>query len=229
MAPRRAASYRLLIFDWDGTLLDSITSIVECTRASLEELGLPPVSEASIREAIGLGIRETVERFVPGCDEGLFHRIVQIYRHHWLSTYCHRPMLIPQARQVLERLAQGGYLLALATAKNRAGLRRDLEKTGLAELFVATRTVDEAPSKPHPQMVLQILEEVEVRPEDALLVGDTAHDLLMARNAGVGGLGVCSGSHDREELERLEPLACLESVAELPAWLAERAQAGGAG
>ncbi len=212
--------YRLLIFDWDGTLLDSIAAIVECTHETLRKLRLPPVPDRSIRQAIGLGIRETVERFVPGCEDELFQRIVEVYRELWLATYCHRPVLIPGAREVLEELAGEGYSLALATAKNRAGLTRDLEKTGLTEVFMATRTVDEAPSKPHPRMVLDILRELGVRPEEALLVGDTAHDLLMAREAGVRGLGVCTGSHGRQELERLRPTACLESVAELPAWLA---------
>jgi phosphoglycolate phosphatase len=222
-----AGRYRLLIFDWDGTLLDSIAAIVDCTRETLHQLGLPPVPDSSIREAIGLGIRETVERFVPGCEDELFERIVAVYRELWLVTYCHRPVLIPRARQVLEELAGEGYFLAVATAKNRAGLTRDLEKTGLTEIFVATRTVDEAPSKPHPRMVLDILQELGVRPEEALLVGDTAHDLLMAHEAGVRGLGVCSGSHGREELERLGPTACLESVAALPAWLAGQSQAAG--
>ncbi len=222
MATAPTDSYRLLIFDWDGTLLDSIAAIVDCTQATLQELGQASVSEAAIREAIGLGIRETVECFAPGCDDELFYRIVEAYRRHWLATYCHRPALIPQARQVLERLVEEGYFLALATAKSRDGLRRDLDRTGLAKLFVTTRTVDEAPGKPHPQMVLDILRELGVLPGEALLVGDTAHDLLMARNAGVGALGVCSGSHEREKLERLEPVACLESVAELPAWLADR-------
>ena len=220
MSQTRADKYRVLVFDWDGTLLDSIAAIVECAWASLKELRLPPVSEGSIREAIGLGIRETVEHFVPGCDDELFAQIVRVYRRQWLSTYCHRPVLIRHARRALERLAGSGFLLALATAKNRAGLRHDLEKTGLTEIFVATRTVDDAPSKPHPGMVLDILGQLGAQADGALVVGDTTHDLLMARNAGVAGLAVCSGSQSREDLERLDPVACLESVAELPGWLA---------
>lgn len=212
--------FQLLIFDWDGTLLDSIGSIVDCTQATLRELGMKLASEETIRSGIGLGLRETVERFAPGCDERLFGRIVEVYRRLWFDTYSLRPKLFPGVCQTLEGLHGEGYLLAVATAKSRRGLNRDLGKTGLAERFDATRTVDEAASKPHPQMILDIVEELGARASRTLMIGDTTHDLEMAWNAGADAVAVCSGSHDRPGLEGAQPLACLESIAELPEWLA---------
>lgn len=219
MSPQR---FRLLVFDWDGTLIDSIGAIVECAQVTFAELGLPPLAEATIRGAIGLGIRETVNRFLPDCTDSDFDRIVEVYRRHWFSDYRRRPALVPGARQALERLARESYWLAVATAKGRAGLRLDLEATRLAPLFHTTRTVDEARSKPHPEMLLGILDELGVPAEAALMIGDTVHDLQMAANAGVAGVGVLTGSLGRAALERRAPVACLASVAELPDWLAER-------
>jgi phosphoglycolate phosphatase len=214
-----AGRFRLLVFDWDGTLLDSISSIVDCTQRALQDLGLPAVPDKRIRDAIGLGLRETVERFAPGCDESLFRDIVSVYGHHWRETYCHRPRLFPGARETLEELRRRGYLMGLATAKGRKGLSRDLQATGLGEYFHATRTVDEAKSKPHPQMILDILGEIGADAGQALVIGDTTHDLEMARNAGTAAVAVCTGSHSRKVLEEAQPLACLESIAEFAAWL----------
>ena len=212
-----AEEYRLVIFDWDGTLLDSVGSIVECTQVALAELGLDTVPERTIREVLGLGLRETVEILCPGCDEELFHRVVETYRKHWFGGYSTRPILFDGVTETLVELERRGLLLAVATAKGRLGLDADLEVTGLDGRFAATRTINEAPSKPHPGMVLEILEELGVEPAAAVVVGDTTHDLRMAANAGVA---VCSGSHPRGELLALDPAGCLRSAAELPAWLA---------
>ena len=211
---------RLLIFDWDGTLLDSVGAIVECTQVTLAELDLAPVAESTIRQVLGLGLRETVETLCPGCDETLFQRVLETYRRHWLGKYNALPVLFEGVFEALDELRRGGYLLAVATAKGRIGLDLDLEATGLAGTFAATRTVTEAPSKPHPEMVLGILDELGVAPGEALVIGDTTHDLRMAANAGVAAVAVCSGSHPPAALQALEPRACLDSATQLPAWLA---------
>jgi phosphoglycolate phosphatase len=215
------AGYRLVIFDWDGTLLDSVGSIVACTQATLEELDVAAVPEDTIRAVLGLGLRETVETLCPGCDEELFQRVLATYRKHWFGGYGRRPVLFAGVAETVAELRRLGYLLAVATAKGRPGLDADLEATGLASHFATTRTVSESPSKPHPGMVLDILGELGVAPAEALMVGDTTHDLRMAANAGVAGVAVCSGSHPRAELEALEPAGCLASAAELPVWLGE--------
>ena len=215
-----ANGLRLIIFDWDGTLFDSVGSIVECTQVTLAELGVPAVSESTIRAVLGLGLRETVETLCPGCDEELFQLVLATYRKHWLGRYRGLPVLFGGVAEALDELRREGYLLAVATAKGRSGLDLDLEATGLADRFAATRTITEAPSKPHPGMVLGTLEELGVAAGEALVVGDTTHDLRMAANAGVAGLAVCSGSHARSELLALDPLGCLDSAVELPGWLA---------
>ncbi len=218
-----AAGYRLVIFDWDGTLLDSVGSIVACTQATLAELDVAKVPESTIRSVIGLGIRETVETLSPGCDEELFQRVLGTYRRLWFGGYSARPVLFAGVPETLDELRGRGYLLAVATAKGRIGLDADLAANGLTGHFAATRTVNEAPSKPHPGMVLDILDELGVPAAEALMVGDTTHDLRMAANAGVAGVGVYSGSQPRAELEALAPAACLASAVELPAWLVRRA------
>lgn len=212
-------SFRLLVFDWDGTLMDSIGSIVACTRATLEELGLPGLPDEKIRGTIGLGLRETVDVLWPGGGEEVFTQVLECYRKHWLATWRDLPLLFEGVPEMLQELAADGYLLAVATGKSRRGLDHVLEQTGLAGVFHATRTVDEAFSKPHPQMLLDILDELGVPARDAVMIGDTTYDLEMARNAGTASVGVCTGSHCREELERLGPVACLEGVVGLREWL----------
>lgn len=214
-----ANSFRLLVFDWDGTLMDSIGSIVACTRATLEDLGLPGLPDEKIRGTIGLGLRETVEALWPGGGDEVFTQVLECYRKHWLATWRDLPLLFEGVPEMLEELAADGYLLAVATGKSRRGLDHVLEQTGLTSLFHATRTVDEAFSKPHPQMLLDILDELGVKARDAVMIGDTTYDLEMARSAGTASVGVCTGSHCREELERLGPVACLEGVVGLREWL----------
>ena len=211
--------YRLLVFDWDGTLMDSIGPIVACAHAMMEELGLEPVADEAIRATIGLGLRETMNALHPDHDEALFARMLDSYRDHWHATYRDVPVLFPGVGEALDRLAARGYLLAVATGKSRRGLDHALEQTGLAPLFHATRTVDEAFSKPHPKMLLDILEELGVQAGAAAMIGDTTHDLQMARSAGTAAIAVCNGSQGRSELAAVAPLACLGSVLELPAWL----------
>jgi phosphoglycolate phosphatase len=220
--PNDSNPFQLLVFDWDGTLMDSIGTIVACTQATLSELELGELPEAKIRGTIGLGLRETIEILSPGYDEALYGRILECFRNHWVSTYRDMPLLFHGVDEVLRELAGEGYLLAVATGKSRRGLEYALTQTGLGGFFQATRTVDEAFSKPHPQMLLDILDDLGVKPEAALMIGDTTYDLEMAKNARTPSLGVCTGSHCREELDRFSPLACLEGVVELPLWLTNR-------
>jgi len=230
-ADRRA--YELLIFDWDGTLMDSLGGIVACTRATLAELGLPQLPEAKIRGAVGLSIAETVRRLAgddPGAgdpDAGIGARIRATYRRLWLSTYGERGVLFAGVGELLDELEDAGYLLAVATGKGRAGLDRDLAATGLAGRFHATRTADEAHSKPHPQMVLDLLDELGARPQQALVVGDSLWDLQMAAAAATPAVAVATGAHPRAELVAASPapLACLAAIRDLAPWLRSAARA----
>jgi len=216
----RDPALKLLVFDWDGTLMDSVGSIVGCTQAVIADLGLGEADETTIRGTVGLGLRETVDTLVPGCDDALYDVVLECYRRHWVATFRDRPLLFPGVRAMLGDLAQGGYLLAVATGKSRRGLEHAFDQTGLRGHFHASRTADEALSKPHPQMLLDILDQLGVRPRAALMVGDSIYDLRMAANAGTHGVAVLSGAHGREELAAEAPRVLLEQIVELPAWLA---------
>ncbi|HEY6322839.1 MAG TPA: HAD-IA family hydrolase [Thermoanaerobaculia bacterium] len=211
---------RLLVFDWDGTLMDSVGSIVGCTQAVIAELGLGEADEPTIRGTVGLGLRETVDTLVPGCGDALYGVVLECYRRHWVATFRDRPLLFPGVRGMLGDLAQTGYLLAVATGKSRRGLEHAFDQTGLRGHFHASRTADEALSKPHPQMLLDILDQLGVRPRAALMIGDSVYDLRMAANAGTHGAAVLSGAHGRADLAAEAPRVLLEQIIELPAWLA---------
>lgn len=215
--PRR--DYRLVVFDWDGTLIDSIGSIVACTEAALADAGVAPPPLALLRGSIGLGLGDSFDRFYPALDAVTRERILDRYRHHWIETWHARHDPFPAAAATLARLADAGLLLAVATAKSRRGLVRDLERTGLAPCFHATRTMDECPPKPAPAMLLELMDELGARPEQTLMVGDTRWDLEMAKNAGVDAVAVLCGAHPEEELRGCPQLACLPHAGALPEWL----------
>ena len=221
-APEAPIPYRLLVFDWDGTLVDSIGTIVECTRTTLTELSLPIPEEATLRGLIGLGLRETISAMIPGCDEATYQQVVLTYRKHWFGTFQRQTRLFQGAREVLDDLRGRGYSLAVATGKSRRGLEGELDATGTRGHFLTTRTASEAQSKPHPQMLLDLVGEVGVAATEVLMIGDTSYDLEMARGAGVPALAVTSGGHRAEDLRRFNPVATLAGVHELPGWLARR-------
>ena len=218
-------NFRLLVFDWDGTLMDSIGTIVDCTMAAFEALEDVAVGDrpepGQIRECIGLGLVETMQRHFPNWDDDLSGRLIDNYRRLWRAEYKDRVALFPGSFAVVQELHAAGYLLGVATAKGRAGLERELDATGLRPFFHATRTVDEAPSKPAPGMLLGLFDELGVAAADAVMIGDTSFDLEMAGNAGCRGIGVLSGGQRLEHLAPHRPVAVLPSVRELPAWLGE--------
>src|ERR1700720_129374 len=216
----RDPALELLVFDWDGTLMDSGGSIVDWTQAVIDVVGLGEAGETTIRGTVGLGLRETVDTLVPGCDDAPYDGRRECYPPHWVATFRDRPLLFPGVRGMLGDLAQAGYLLAVATGKSRRGLEHAFDQTGLRGHFHASRTADEALSKPHPQMLLDILDQLGVWPRAALMTGDSVYDLRMAANAGTHGVAVLSGAHGREELAAEAPRVVLEQIVELPAWLA---------
>ncbi len=215
--PRR---WPLVIFDWDGTLMDSIGSIEACTRAAFDAIDLPAPPGEVIRGAVGLGLDEVFVRIMPTATNREQQRLVEAYRELWIGTYRHHVALFDGVRTALTRLANLGHLLAVATGKGRVGLDRDLAVTGLDGRFHATRTVDEARSKPDPQMLNDLLETLGVRPDQALMVGDTTFDLQAARNARMASVAVLTGAHPAATLASLDPKVTLPSAAALPNWLA---------
>lgn len=224
MARPLPAPLRLIVFDWDGTLMDSIACMVACAQQTLRALNRTPLDAETIRGTIGLGLEEIMERLFPKGSPQMAERFVTHYRQQWFATFCHQALLFAGVESMLEDLVRMDYLLAVATSKSRQGLERDLQQTGLRRRFQATRTIDEAPSKPSPVMLLAICEELGVRPEETLMVGDTPFDLLMTDNADVAALGVLTGSHDRQALLACKPVSCLDRAAELGDWIRARIQ-----
>jgi phosphoglycolate phosphatase len=210
---------RFIVFDWDGTLMDSEAQIVSCLHASIADLSLEPLGDDTVRNVIGLGLREAIEMLVPGRDDAFHRAFVEAYREHWFAH--EGSCLFAGAREVLEVIRESGLMLGIATGKARSGLLRVLDQTGLNGCFDATRCADETRSKPHPQMLLELMDELGVTPDQTLMVGDTEYDMEMATKAGAGKVAVRSGVHTEERLIRHGPLVCLDRVTELPAWLAE--------
>jgi phosphoglycolate phosphatase len=206
-----------LVFDWDGTLMDSEAQIVSCLHAAVCDLSLPPMDNETLKNVIGLGLREAIDTLVPGRDTAFHQAFVEHYRRHWFASQ--ESQLFAGVREVLEVCRQHRLQLGIATGKARRGLDRVLGDTGLGDMFDATRCADEAPSKPHPQMLFDMMQRLDVRPEQTIMVGDTEYDMEMATNAGAGKIAITAGVHSRERLERHSPLASLARISELPAWL----------
>ncbi len=211
---------KFIVFDWDGTLMDSEAQIVTCMHAALADLGLEPMSDEVVSNIIGLGLREAIDTLLPGHDEHFHQAFVEAYRAHWFQSKS--SVLFAGTREVLEVIGGHGFFLGVATGKARRGLDRVLQDTGLTACFHATRCADEAPSKPHPQMLQDLMAALDVLPEETIMVGDTEYDMEMATNAGVAKIAVRSGVHSGERLNRHAPLVCLDRVADMPDWMAAR-------
>ncbi|MEO8752137.1 MAG: HAD-IIIA family hydrolase [Casimicrobiaceae bacterium] len=214
--------FKLIVFDWDGTLSDSTTLIAEAIQNACRDLGEPVPDMLSARFVIGLGLADAMRTVAPGLPVHRHSEMSAHYRKHYLAREDDVP-LFPGAADLLEHLDASGYLLAVATGKSRAGLDRVLARNGLATRFHATRCADEGFPKPHPDMLLHLMERLAVAPHETLMIGDTTHDLDLARNAGVAGIGVAYGAHEPDGLAQLSPLAVVHTVGELRAWLAENA------
>jgi len=213
-----ARNFDLIVFDWDGTLMDSTAMITHSIRAASADLGLPVPSLERARHVIGLGLVEALQYAVPELKSEQYPQMVERYRHHYLARD-HEAVLFEGVLDMLDGLRANGHQLAVATGKSRKGLDRALAVAELHSFFDATRTADETFSKPHPEMLLQLMDVLMVSPERTLMVGDTTHDLQLAINAGVASLGVSFGAHEVPALEALSPRAVLHSVPEVHAWL----------
>jgi phosphoglycolate phosphatase len=217
-----AKRYDLIVFDWDGTVMDSTAVIASSIQAACRDLSLSVPSDEAARHVIGMGLGEALRHAVPDAPEEMYEPLVARYRHHFLAQD-ETILLFADARETIVELYEAGYWLAVATGKNRNGLNRALQSSGLGEYFHATRTADQTFSKPHPAMLLEIMDELGLEPARVLMVGDTTHDLQMAINAGVDALGVTHGAHPVEQLRALQPLALLDDFAGLREWFREYA------
>lgn len=210
--------YDLIVFDWDGTIVDSTAMIARCIQKAAADLGLaiPTLEQAS--HVIGLGLADALAQAVPDLDAKRTAEFSERYRFHYFA--CEPDIvLFDGVRELLHAQRQYGSTLAVATGKSRRGLARAFEATGLGGHFAASRCADETHSKPHPAMLLELADELEVAPQRMLMIGDTTHDLAMARAAGAAAIGVTYGAHPRVRLAEHEPVLLADSVAELHAWL----------
>lgn len=213
--------YRLLVFDWDGTIIDSASTIAECIRDASRELGLEVPDRERASHVIGLGLHDAMRLAVPSLPASRYPEFVESYRRHFLQRK-DRMQLFGGMHELLEQLSRS-HLLAIATGKSRRGLDRDLDYHGLKELFVASRCADETNPKPHPAMLLEIMEALSVQPPAALMIGDTSHDMDMARAAEVDAVAVTYGAHPEAGLRACLPLHCVGDVPSLARWLKQNA------
>ena len=218
-APRR---FRAIVFDWDGTLVDSTALIAGALRSACAAIGNPVPSETDARFVIGLGLADALAHVAPGLDAHEQRALLGHYRTHYLDGEAAIP-LFDGAYAMLEELDAAGYLLGVATGKTRVGLDRAIAALGLAGRFHATRCADEGFPKPHPDMLRVLMDRLAVQPAETLMIGDTTHDLDLARNAGAHAVAVAYGAHDVEGLRSRAPLALVHSLAELRQWLAANA------
>jgi phosphoglycolate phosphatase len=217
--PRR---FDLLVFDWDGTLIDSAGAIASCIQLAAGDLGLTIPDDERARHVIGLGLGDALAYAVPDLPVSEYGRMAERYRHHFLARDADLP-LFAGVQELLRRLQARGHRLAIATGKSRVGLARGIEHLGLDGIFDATRCADQCAPKPAPDMLIELMEELVANRQRTLMIGDTAHDLTMAANAGVAAVAVGYGAHPPEQLAALGPLALAQSPAELAAWLDEHA------
>ena len=213
--------YSLLIFDWDGTLMDSAAHITRCMSNAIAHVGAESRSDAQIRDIIGLGLDEAVQQLYPEAAPSVWRDIVHEYRQEFLVRSTHGSELFTGARETLMQLMQQGYDLAIATGKSRRGLDKVLAETGLAPYFPITRCADETRSKPHPQMLEEILTDFNAKPSNALMIGDSEYDLLMANNMKMDALAVSYGVHSLQRLLQYQPRGYVHSVADIPQWLTQ--------
>lgn len=214
--------FDLIVFDWDGTLMDSTSTIVRCIQAAARDLGLPIPGKSAASYVIGLGLQDAIQAALPDVDSKYYQRIVDRYHHHYLR-HDQDLTLFCGVKEMLEDLQQQGYFLAVATGKSRVGLNRALNSTGLLALFDATRCADETFSKPHPAMLQELTRELGQAMPRTLMIGDTTHDLQMAMNAGAAAVAVEFGAHSVQQLQAFNPLCCAGSIQMLHQWLNENA------
>ncbi|MBH0002126.1 HAD-IA family hydrolase [Pseudoalteromonas sp. SWYJZ12] len=205
--------YKLVIFDWDGTVMDSVTKIVNCIRSSAESLNLVSPSDEAIKNIIGMSLEKAIDVLFP--DNVAQHQaLISGYKYQYSVDTTPTPVFA-NVVSVLNALKEQGIVLAVATGKGRGGLERLLEQSQLRHFFSATRTSDDAQSKPSPDMLYQLLEELGISAQHAVMIGYTQIDMTMAKAAGMDRIGVTMGVHNAQQLNKLSPVATVDNYLQL--------------
>jgi phosphoglycolate phosphatase len=213
--PRR---FDLIAFDWDGTLFDSTQIIVRCIQRAVADVGGTVPGNREAAWVIGLALNEALARAAPDVPADRYPELGQRYRFHYLA-HQNDLSLFEGVLGMLQDLRERHHLLAVATGKSRRGLNEVLRTVQLQGLFDGSRTADETAGKPDPLMLHELMRELGTEPERTLMIGDTTHDLQMARNAGCASVGVSYGAHEPDGFAALQPQAVVHSVRELHDWL----------
>jgi phosphoglycolate phosphatase len=212
--------FDLIVWDWDGTLADSTGMITDALLNAAAQVGLPTLSSSEASSIIGLGLREAIHTLYGDIPAAQAQALATQYSSNYYAGESRIP-LFAGAVDTIKTLNKRGFKLAVATGKGRRGLNLALQHCALTHYFHATRTVDECFSKPHPQMLHELMEALVVLPERTLMIGDTSYDLQMAKNAGVSAVGVTYGAQKAEQWQHLEPLRQFNNFNSLSAWLLE--------
>lgn len=212
--------YKLVVFDWDGTLMDSLSRIVHSMQQAAVDLGLEPRTSHQVHDIIGLALDLAISRLYPALSAHGIAQMHERYAHHYVTGDQSPSPFYEGVPELLQQLHQANVLLSVATGKSRKGLDRILQAHQVEPLFHSTRCADETKSKPEPDMLLEILDYHKLRRDQAVMIGDTEFDLEMARRAGVDAVGVTWGAHDVQRLRRHDPKACVDTVIQLAGWLA---------
>ena len=218
MTPTPARRFDLVVFDWDGTLFDSTRLIARCIQKACADVGTTVPSDRDASYVIGLGLGDALAHAAPDLPKGRHPELAERYRHHYFQSQ-HDIVLFDGTAEMLTALKERNVRLAVATGKTRRGLDEALRLSPLAGLFDATRTADETASKPDPRMLVELMDHFEIAPERTVMIGDTTHDLQLARNAGTASIGVSYGAHDHASFAGFEARHVAHSVSDLHAWL----------
>ena len=214
--------YKLLIFDWDGTVIDSAARIVSSMQKASLDLGYGELTDTAVRHIIGLGLPEALVVLIPSIDEQGIQAMRERYGYYFLNADETPVELFDGVAASLARLKKRGYRLAVATGKSRRGLEQAFDETGLRDLFEISRCADETLSKPDPLMLQEILEQTGVKASEALMIGDTSFDLEMAVNAGVDRVACTYGAHPLDRLTPWAPVLFADQFTALESWLDQR-------
>lgn len=210
--------YRLIVFDWDGTVVDSTGLIADSIRLAAQDVGLPVPPHADATRIIGLGVSDALRALFPGAEDATLTRFIYAYRQHH-ARHDGGAAVYPGMAALLQSLRHDARFLAVATGMPRHALTRALDHSGLKRHFHYTRCADEGFPKPHPDMLERLMRFTGIAAGQTLMVGDTAHDLALAANAGCDAIGVTYGAHSRHELTRQPSLGLFDSVTQLADWL----------
>jgi phosphoglycolate phosphatase len=217
-----ARKFDLIAFDWDGTLFDSTAAITRSIQLAVADVGGTVPSDAQASYVIGMALLPALAHAAPDVPQEKYNDLANRYRYHYLKQQ-ELITLFAGVLPMLEALRERGHWLAVATGKSRRGLNEALQHADLRGMFESSRTADETAGKPHPLMLQELMAELDVPPERLLMIGDTTHDLQMARNAGCASVAVAYGAHDPRDLQACQPLHVAADVADLHQWLRSNA------